>query len=372
MLLPMPRIIERRARDYGSRNGHTPAFIVLHHTGGTNSLSWLAGNPNGTSIHYLIERDGTTYHMVPDAYAANHVGFSRYVLNGVVYDEHSPGPNCNVISLGIELENVGNGTQGYPPAQLLAAAWIIQQWWNIYGKIPVIRHADIDQHGKVDPINLAVDQVLMLIDPVPPATPVPVDPIDDTLTIIAPARARVDQASTWLIVQHQDPSYASYDVRAIAQAYWDTAIPAGVDPLLAFAQMAHETGHLTSWWCKRPRRNPCGLGVTGELRKARTTPGDDWAYDDRGRLWKRGYSFASWKDAIKAHLGHLLVYSVPQDQWTSAQSALVVSDPRAGFVLGANRGTAQRLHDLDGRWAVPGIGYGSHIAAIAEAITRMA
>ena len=37
-----------------------------------------------------------------------------------------------------------------------------------------------------------------------------------------------------------------------------------LDPLVAVAQMVLETGNLTSFWSQTPRRNPAGIGVTGE------------------------------------------------------------------------------------------------------------
>ena len=78
-------ITSHRARDYGDRKGQSILFIGIHATAGTNSLGWLKGNRNGTSIHVLIAKNGTSYVMVDDDHAANHVGFSRYEHGGIAY-----------------------------------------------------------------------------------------------------------------------------------------------------------------------------------------------------------------------------------------------------------------------------------------------
>ncbi|MFM8994676.1 MAG: glucosaminidase domain-containing protein, partial [Bacteroidota bacterium] len=57
--------------------------------------------------------------------------------------------------------------------------------------------------------------------------------------------------------------YGYADVLEIVSAYERVGNSVGVDWLLAIAQMAHETGYLTSFWSARPQRNPAGLGVDG-------------------------------------------------------------------------------------------------------------
>jgi hypothetical protein len=55
------------------------------------------------------------------------------------------------------------------------------------------------------------------------------------------------------------------------------------------------------------------------------------------------------------------VYGSSPVAWANAST-----DPR--FDLVCPRGTASILCDLDGRWAVPGTGYGDDIETIARAI----
>jgi Mannosyl-glycoprotein endo-beta-N-acetylglucosaminidase len=97
--------------------------------------------------------------------------------------------------------------------------------------------------------------------------------------------------------------YNDADVRYITDHYWETGRVSGIDPLLACAQMIVETGHLTSHWSQRPRRNPAGIGVTGEPNT--------------------GVSFPSWALAIRAHVGRLLAYSLPYGAGTDGQHNLV-------------------------------------------------
>src|SRR5689334_17818266 len=101
MPLLKPTIVEVAARDSCDREHLPVRKIVLHATvqkdpaiGGPGSLNWLKGNPEGTSIHVLIQKNGLCYHMVPDERGANHVGFSRMVVNGVTYAKGQR-YNCN-------------------------------------------------------------------------------------------------------------------------------------------------------------------------------------------------------------------------------------------------------------------------------------
>ena len=70
----------------------------------------------------------------------------------------------------------------------------------------------------------------------------------------------LDQARSYFQA-HGTRIYTLHDVcNVIVPAYWRVCESVDVDPVLTLAQMAHETGHLSSWWCQRPRRNPAGIG----------------------------------------------------------------------------------------------------------------
>jgi hypothetical protein len=360
-MLVAPQIIDHPARDHSSRAEQPIKFITVHATAGTNSLGWLSGNENGTSIHILIRKDGVVYKMVDETRAAHHVGFSEYRENGVVYSKHGP-LNCNMISLGIELENTNSGRDPYPEAQLRACAWYIQEWRNRFGNIPVNMHRDIDTNGKTDAAGIQVADILKYIE-----ADQSTGQVTPQSTILAAPRATIEQAIKYIVQRGTHPTYTGQDVSLICEYYWKWGVQTGVDPLLAVAQMIHETGNLTSWWCQRPRRNPAGIGVTGESKFALARPGVDWQWN--GLKWVKGYAFVGWQDSAQAHIGHLLLYALPLNvQESQAQGMCILVDPRrGGFPIGY-RGAAAQLIGLNGRWAVPGTFYADALSAVANAI----
>lgn len=182
--------------------------------------------------------------------------------------------------------------------------------------------------------------------------------------IIGAASGTAEHVVKWLTAR-SDPSYTAYDIGTIVARYRDLGNWAGVDWFLALAQMAHETGSLTSWWSQRPRRNPAGIGVTG-----RTMAGQprslDWAKRDDG-VWAEGVSFESWNGAaIHAHLGRLLAYAVTDDAANDAQRQLIEYAMSIRPLPASYRGVAPTITGLNGRWAVPGKDYGQRIATVAN------
>jgi mannosyl-glycoprotein endo-beta-N-acetylglucosaminidase len=164
-------------------------------------------------------------------------------------------------------------------------------------------------------------------------------------------------------------TYTLHDYRKILMDYDIAAKIGNIDPYIAVAQMAKETDFGRSFWSQRPRRNPAGIGVTGE-ESTKEQDKSLWAFDTTENIWKKGYSFPSWEIATQAHIGHLLAYAYKHDALTSDQIALVAVDPRAKFIPATTRGTVKKLKDLDGKWAIPGIGYGKAIATLANALKK--
>lgn len=169
-----------------------PKFIVVHSTVGRDSRKYLkTGGGRSVSIHKLIQKlprsdpsrsrsidllgrfkvaDASTviYTMVPDDKVANHCGYSRVTIEGVLYSrfsQYSP----NTVSLGIELENFSDpGTGEYEPysdGQLLAMGYVINNWRALYGPLPIYLHRDIDaskpgnKSGKYDPVGLDLTDI---------------------------------------------------------------------------------------------------------------------------------------------------------------------------------------------------------------------
>lgn len=187
----------------------------------------------------------------------------------------------------------------------------------------------------------------------------------DDSPLLAEPRASIDQARAFML-NRPHGTYLPIDISTvIVPEYWRQSLAVGLDPVLALAQMIHETDNLTSWWAARPRRNPAGIGVTGRHTRRRPASG---AWSERGGIWYEGTSFATWKDdAIPAHLGRLLAYALTDAQANATQHVLVTRALRYRPLPSSYRGTARTLAGLDGRWAV-GEGYGERIARIAEQI----
>jgi hypothetical protein len=181
--------------------------------------------------------------------------------------------------------------------------------------------------------------------------------------------------------------YSNYDIaQVILPRYWDLCIAAGIDPVLTIAQMIHETGNLTEWWAQRPRRNPAGIGVTGETSLTRPIKGV-WQPRTHATGWEEGVAFTTWvDDAIPAHVGRLLAYALPIGKGTAIQQAVMDVGLACRPLDQRARGTAPTLKPLGAihnpanagklrnqwiaGWAWPGEQYGARIAEYATAITR--
>lgn len=185
------------------------------------------------------------------------------------------------------------------------------------------------------------------------------------------------------ITGRKGQKYSISEIRDIVTGYYRTCTPVGVNPLLAIAQMCHETGYLSSWWCDRVpgapgRRNPAGIGVNGDTRPAdrqHPYPRELWHLDAPANLWRRGYVFANWTQATVAHVGRLVGYAVAPDARTPAQRAMVHEATATRPLPEMIHGTAPVLrllgsaHNPTGLgWAHPGDKYGAAIAKVANEI----
>ncbi|MBP1468717.1 N-acetylmuramoyl-L-alanine amidase [Candidatus Chloroploca sp. M-50] len=195
---------------------------------------------------------------------------------------------------------------------------------------------------------------------------VDLEPISADSPLLAPPRATVAQALAF-IQRRPHGEYTSDDLSdTILPAYWRLCAEVGLDPLLAIAQLIHETDNLCSWWAARPRRNPAGLGVTGRSSPSKPLQS---AWVERDGTWREGLCFASWQDeAIPAHIGRLLAYALSDEQANEAQRALIGHALALRPLPAQNRGVAPTLGGLNGRWAVPGTTYAHAIARIANGI----
>ncbi|MCX8130413.1 MAG: N-acetylmuramoyl-L-alanine amidase [Clostridia bacterium] len=129
---------------------------------------------------------------------------------------------------------------------------------------------------------------------------------------------------------------------SIVDLYYTIGSVYGVKADLAFIQALHETGWFRfSGTVKPSQNNFAGLGATGGGNP--------------------GISFPTKEAGVEAQIQHLFAYSTRQP----IPPGRKLYDTRFKYV---DRGIAQNWEDLDGRWAVPGIGYGQNIIKMQKSI----
>lgn len=127
-----------------------------------------------------------------------------------------------------------------------------------------------------------------------------------------------------------------------ARLYLDTGTKYGIRGDLAFCQSIKETG---AWkfggQVKPDQNNFAGLGATNGGAS--------------------GASFQTPAEGIEAQIQHLYAYATTDD----LPSGIVVVDPRFDLITQiGKRGSAPNWEDLNGKWAVPGDGYGESIVSM--------
>lgn len=184
----------------------------------------------------------------------------------------------------------------------------------------------------------------------PPKPQVPeTGPVTARTTLLAAPRATRAQLERHMLARaHGD--YTEANVRGILGRYMREAQAVGLDPLLVVSQMVLETGNLTSHWSQVPRRNPAGIGVTGE-------PG-------------AGISFPSWKKAVRAHVGRLLAYAIPLGDEDAGQKKLIEEALEWRPLPNTHRGVAPTIKGLAGTWAADPK-YAGKIVRIANEIRKV-
>lgn len=129
----------------------------------------------------------------------------------------------------------------------------------------------------------------------------------------------------------------------------------GIRGDIAFCQAAKETG----WWkfgglVQPYQNNYCGLSATGQA----ATGLEDLRGADPGKVrfenGVHGAIFSTPAVGVEAHIQHLYAYACREP----LPSGKTLVDPR--YILVA-RSIAPLWSDLNGRWAVPGVGYGESI-----------
>jgi N-acetylmuramoyl-L-alanine amidase len=129
-------ILERPSPNRSARSTSKLDVIVLHSTSGAmpGCLEWLttkhADPAKNVSAHYLIDREGHVYRLVPETEKAWHAGKSAYRGRGDV----------NQFSIGIELENAAPDTTPFPDAQYAVLAELVADIRSRHGPLPCVGH----------------------------------------------------------------------------------------------------------------------------------------------------------------------------------------------------------------------------------------
>jgi N-acetylmuramoyl-L-alanine amidase len=125
-------------------NLRKPNYVIIHHTAQNSTAQTLKTftlPKTQVSAHYVIGRDGQTFHMLSDYLRAWHGGAARW---GNVTD-------INSVSIGIELDN--DGTEPFQEPQLASLLKVLGSLKKMYN-IPAanfIGHSDIAPTRKNDP-----------------------------------------------------------------------------------------------------------------------------------------------------------------------------------------------------------------------------
>ena len=131
-------------------------------------------------------------------------------------------------------------------------------------------------------------------------------------------------------------SKGSASIDEFCKILYEEASFEGVCPEVLYAQVMKETGYLR--FGNLVQANQCNFGGVGA-----TGPGNP------------GYTFSSVREGLRVQAQHLKAYA------TTEPLNNPCIDPRFNLV---SRGCASKTTDLNGRWAVPGKGYGEGLNAI--------
>src|SRR5690242_17065325 len=162
-------VIDRsiRSPNHSPRDGRAITILVLHATAGSarSALAWLTNPLSRVSAHYLIEKTGRVYQLVPDEEIAWHAGRASWHGETAI----------NEVSIGIELENANDGRDPYPTQQLEALKELARTEVARYRIAPemVVRHLDIalPKGRKTDPAGFPWAEFMGQLFPQTPPPP---------------------------------------------------------------------------------------------------------------------------------------------------------------------------------------------------------
>ncbi|MED4532384.1 glucosaminidase domain-containing protein [Metabacillus fastidiosus] len=178
----------------------------------------------------------------------------------------------------------------------------------------------------IRPYPLIFGIVLLFLLPSSPAKA-------ESLTIMGSSDLTAKQMGDYVLQNESDPKLTDISIYQLAELYLEIGRIEGVRGDIAFAQAIHETGFFRYGGDVIPEQNNySGIGTTGGGVK--------------------GAFFTTPEEGVRAQIQHLKAYASKEPLNTE------LADPRFHFV---KRGIAPLWTDLNGRWAVPGRGYGEKI-----------
>ena len=144
-------IVEAPSPNQDDRPGTPIDILMLHYTGmqtGQAAIDRLRDPAARVSSHYVVDEDGTVWHLVPEGRRAFHAGISYWRGHHTLNDR----------SIGIEIVNPGHewGYRPFPAAQMDAVRALCL---GILSRHPiparnVVGHSDVAPDRKQDPGEL--------------------------------------------------------------------------------------------------------------------------------------------------------------------------------------------------------------------------
>ncbi|MBO5366332.1 MAG: glucosaminidase domain-containing protein [Peptococcaceae bacterium] len=166
--------------------------------------------------------------------------------------------------------------------------------------------------------------------------------------------SKTDYVQNMMAKRYPDRVFIGYPEN-IAELYIEIGKKYNIRGDLAFAQAVKETGFFQFYGIvQRDQNNFCGLGATGVVND-----GDELqngVNPERAVYLPgvHGITFGTVADGVEAHIQHLYAYAAADELPDGCE----LVDPRFKYI---NRGIAPLWTGLNGRWAVPGNGYGESI-----------
>lgn len=166
--------------------------------------------------------------------------------------------------------------------------------------------------------------------------------------------SKADEIKSMMEAYHPEHPFVGYP-EGIAELYIEIGKKYNIRGDLAFAQALKETGYFQYYGIVHySQNNFCGLGATG-VENTGEEPQN--GVDPSRAVYipgMHGLTFGSMADGVEAHIQHLYAYATTDDLPEGCE----LVDPRFKYV---KRGIAPLWRDLNGRWAIPGNGYGESI-----------